>query len=98
MFKKEELSDIDYWRPISLLFHLYNLFTIIITNQLTTKLDLYQLIEQVARHKCFSTIGHLQKIIALIEMSLKYNIQIHFACIGFQKRSTISRSDLSLHL
>lgn len=46
LFKKCDNTNIENYRPISLLTHLYKLHTKIITNRLTDKLDVYQSVKQ----------------------------------------------------
>lgn len=83
--KKGDNTNIENYRPISLLSHLYKLLTKIITNRLTTKLDSYQPIEQAGFRKGFGTINHLQTIRAAIEKTTEYNIPLHLAFIDYHK-------------
>lgn len=85
LFKKGDNTNIENYRPISLLSHLYKLLTKIITNRLTNKLDAYQPVEQAGFRKGFSTIDHLQSIRTLIEKTTEYNVPLHLAFIDFHK-------------
>lgn len=85
LFKKGDNSNIENYRPISLLSHLYKLLTRIITNRLTNKFDAYQPVEQAGFRKGFSTIDHLQAIRTLIEKTTEYNIPLHLAFVDFHK-------------
>lgn len=85
LFKKGDNSNIENYRPINLLSHMYKLLTRIITNRLTNKLDAYQPVEQAGFRKGFSTIDHLQAIRTLIEKTTEYNIPLHLAFVDFHK-------------
>lgn len=85
LYKKGDSTNIENYRPISLLSHLYKLFTKVITNRLTSKLDSYQPVEQAGFRKGFSTIDHLQAVRTLIEKSVEYNVPIHTAFVDFHK-------------
>lgn len=85
LFKKGDTADIENYRPISLLSHLYKLLTKIITNRLTEKLDFYQPVEQAGFRKGFGTMDHIQALRSLIEKGNEYNIPIHLAFIDFHK-------------
>jgi Reverse transcriptase (RNA-dependent DNA polymerase) len=85
LFKKGDMTNIENYRPISLLSVLYKLFTKIITNRLNNKFDFYQSEEQAGFRSGYSTIDHLQTLRALIEKTTEYNIPIHLAFIDFHK-------------
>lgn len=85
LFKKGDNTSIENYRPISLLSHLYKLFTKIITNRLTSKLDFYQPVEQAGFRKGYSTIDHLYTVRTLIEKCTEYNVPLHLAFVDFQK-------------
>ena len=55
LFKKGDITNIENYRPISLLSQMYKLFTRIIANRLTNKLDSYQSVEQAGFRKGYST-------------------------------------------
>lgn len=85
LFKKGDNGNIENYRPISLLSHMYKLLTRIITNRLTNKMDAYQPAEQAGFRKGFSTTDHLQAIRILIEKTTEYNIPLHLAFVDFHK-------------
>lgn len=85
LYKKGDHTNIENYRPISLLSHMYKLLTKIITNRLTAKLDAYQPVEQAGFRKGFGTIDHLQTIRTLIEKTTEYNIPIHLAFVDYHK-------------
>lgn len=72
LFKKRDNTNIENYRPISLLSHLYKLFTKIITNRLTHKLDFYQPVEQAGFRIEFRTTDHIQIIRTVIEKATEY--------------------------
>ena len=85
LFKKGDISNIENYRPISLLSQMYKLFTRIIANRLTNKLDSYQPVEQAGFRKGYSTVEHLQTLRLLIEKATEYDIPLHLAFVDFQK-------------
>lgn len=85
IYKKGDYTNIENYRPISLLSHLYKLFTRIINNRLTKKLDSYQPTEQAGFRKGFNTNDHLQTIKTVIEKTTEYNIPLHLAFVDYQK-------------
>lgn len=86
LFKKGDVTNIENYRPISLLSQMYKMLTRIITNRLTNKLvDSYQPVEQAGFRKGYSTMVHLQTLRLLIEKTTEYNIPLHLAFIDFQK-------------
>lgn len=73
LLKKGDNTNVENYRPINLLSHLYKLFTKIITNRLTHKLDFYQPVEQAGfRIEFFSTTDHIQIIRTVIEKATEY--------------------------
>ncbi|CAG9828320.1 unnamed protein product, partial [Diabrotica balteata] len=60
LHKKGDIADLERYRPISLLNHLYKLYTQIITNRLETQLDFYQPREQAGFRPNYGTNDHLQ--------------------------------------
>lgn len=83
--KKGDTAELENYRPISLLSHLYKLFTRIITTRLENKLDFYQPIEQAGFRRGFGTNDHLQSIKTLIEKSIEYNRPLVIAFVDFHK-------------
>ena len=85
LFKKGDSTNIENYRPISLLSVLYKLLTKIIVNRLTNKLEFYQPIEQAGFRKGYSTIDHIQVVRTLIEKCTEYNVPLHLAFVDYQK-------------
>lgn len=85
LHKKGDITELENYRPISLLNHLYKLFTKIITNRLENKLDFYQPLEQAGFRTGFGTNDHLQAVRALIEKSIEYNRPLALVFVDFHK-------------
>ena len=85
LHKKGDIVELENYRPISLLSHLYKLFTKIITARLEKKLDFYQPPEQAGFRAKFGTNDHLQSIKTVIEKSIEYNRPLVLAFVDFQK-------------
>ena len=67
LHKKGDRKDIETYRPISLLSHMYKLFTRILHKRMDKDLDENQPREQTGSRKGYLTVDHLQKISQLIE-------------------------------
>lgn len=85
MHKKGNIADLKNYRPISLLSHLYKLFTKILTKRLTYKLDFYQPTEQAAFRSGYGTNDHLQVVKLLIEKSIEYNKPLVLVFVDYEK-------------
>ena len=73
------------YRPISLLSHLYKLFTRILQTRLLSILDRYQPREQAGFRKGFSSIDHLHALNNIIAASNEFNLEINVGYIDFEK-------------
>ena len=76
LHKKGDITNLENYRPISLLSALYKLFMKIIAKRLTKKLDFYQPVEQAGFRSGFSTNDRLQVITSLIKKCNEYKIAI----------------------
>lgn len=85
LFKKGDRTNIENYRPISLLSVLYKLLSKIITNRLNNKFDFYQPVEQAGFRSSFSTLDHIQTIRTLIEKCTEYNVPLHLAFVDYKK-------------
>lgn len=85
IFKKGDNTDIENYRPISLLCHLHKLLMRIITNRITPKFDQYQPVEQAGFRKGYSTLDQLQTLKLLLEKVNEYNIELHLPFVDFRK-------------
>lgn len=85
LHKKGDIKKLENYRPISLLSHLYKLFTRVILNRLTNKLDSYQPPEQAGFRSGYSTSDHLQTLKTLIEKCHEYNKPIVLTFVDYEK-------------
>jgi len=83
--KKGDSADLENYRPISLLSHLYKLFTKIINKRLEKKLDFYQTTDQAGFRTGYGTNDHLLTLKVLIEKTLEYNRPLVLVFVDFQK-------------
>ena len=80
LFKKGDVSDIKNYRPISLLPHMYKVFTRIILERMKKDLDENQPREQAGFRAGFRTSDHLHTLSQVIEKAKEYRFNI---CLGF---------------
>ena len=85
LHKKGDKQDMKNYRPISLLSHLYKLFTRILQTRLLSILDRYQPREQAGFRKGFSSIDHLHALNNIIAASNEFNLEINVGYIDFEK-------------
>ena len=85
LFKKGDRKDIKNYRPISLLSHMYKLFTRVLQKRMEKVLDSNQPREQAGFRKGFSTTDHLQTINQIIEKCNEFNIPLCLAFIDYEK-------------
>ena len=75
-----DMRDIKNYRPISLLSHMYKLFTRILQKRMERVLDENQPREQAGFRKGYSTVDYLQTINELIEKCNEFSRPL---CIGY---------------
>lgn len=83
--KKGDITKLNNYRPISLLSQIYKLFTRVLTNRLTLKIDCQQTREQAGFRSGFSTMDHLHTVNNLIEKCNEYNLKLYMAFIDYEK-------------
>ena len=83
--KKGNTSNINNYRPISLLPIMYKVFSNILLQRMIRTLDLHQPREQAGFRAGYSTIDHLQVVNQLQEKANEYNIPLCFAFIDYEK-------------
>lgn len=83
--KKGSKKDIKNYRPISLLSHMYKVFTRIIQRRIQRIMDENQPREQAGFRKGYSTIDHIHSINQLIEKSNEYNKNVTLVLIDYEK-------------
>lgn len=75
LFKKGDVKDIKNYRPISLLPHVYKLFTRVILARIGKQLDENQPREQAGYRAGFRTSDHLHNLSQIIEKAKQYRFQ-----------------------
>ena len=85
LYKKGDPRDMNNQRPISLLNVTYKIFTKVITNRITNKLDENQPREQAGFRRGYSTIDHLQTVSQIIEKTNEYKIPLVVALVDYSK-------------
>ena len=80
LHKRGDMRDIKNYRPISLLSHMYKLFTQTLQKRMEKVLDENQPREQAGLRNGYSTADHLQTINQLIEKCNEFNRPL---CIGY---------------
>ena len=85
LHKKGDRSNLKNYRPITLLPHLYKLFTKTVCNRITKTLDENQGVEQAGFRKNFSTIDHIHTVRQIIEKSNEYSKPLCLGFIDFEK-------------
>jgi hypothetical protein len=84
-FKKGDKTLLKNYRPISLLSHIYKLFSRVITNRLARRFDDFQPPEQAGFRKGFSTIDHIHTLRQVIQKTEEYNLPLCLAFVDYEK-------------
>ncbi|PZC78256.1 hypothetical protein B5X24_HaOG202328 [Helicoverpa armigera] len=85
LHKKGDKTDINNYRPISLISHLYKLFIKVIHNRIREHLDQHQPIEQAGFRPSFSTTDHLFTLNQIIEKYNEYHKPLYLAFVDYSK-------------
>jgi endonuclease/exonuclease/phosphatase family metal-dependent hydrolase len=83
--KKGDKSKIDNYRPISLMTNLYKVFSKIILNRLTKKLDEQQPREQAGFRTDFSTVDHMHVVKQIVEKYNEYGKPYYMSFVDYNK-------------
>lgn len=73
------------YRPISLLSHVYKLFSRVITNRLARRFDEFQPPEQAGFRSGYGTIDHIHTIRQIVQKSQEYNKPLCLAFVDYEK-------------
>nr|XP_032514272.1 uncharacterized protein LOC116767872 [Danaus plexippus plexippus] len=84
-FKKGDKTLLKNYRPISLLSHIYKLFSRVVTNHLTRKLDEFQPPEQAGFRKGFITVDHVHTVRQIVQKTEEYNQPLCLAFVDYEK-------------
>lgn len=93
-FKKGDNTLLKNYRPISLLSHVYKLFSRVITNRLERRFDDFQPPEQAGFRKGFSTMDHIHTLRQIIQKTEEYNRPLCLAFVDYEKPSIQSKPGL----
>lgn len=85
LHKKGEKSDIGNYRPISLMSNIYKVFSKVILNRITKKLDENQPREQAGFRSGYSTLDHIHVVKQIIEKSKEYNMPLYCCFVDYSK-------------
>ncbi|MBF2449421.1 reverse transcriptase family protein [Listeria seeligeri] len=83
--KKGDKTLLKNYRPITLLSHVYKLFSRVVTNRLAIKLDEYQPPEQAGFRKGYSTVDHIHTVRQIIQKTEEYNQPLSMAFVDYEK-------------
>ena len=84
-FKKGDNARLKNYRPISLLSHVYKLFSRVITNRLARRFDDFQPPEQAGFRKGYSTVDHIHTLRQVIQKTEEYNLPLCLAFVDYEK-------------
>ncbi|CAB3248796.1 unnamed protein product [Arctia plantaginis] len=84
-FKKGDKTRLKNYRPISLLSHVYKLFSRVITNRLARRLDEFQPPEQAGFRSGYGTIDHIHTVRQIIQKTEEYNQPLCLAFVDYEK-------------
>lgn len=83
--KKGNRDDINNYRPISLMSNIYKVFSKIILNRITKKLDEQQPKEQAGFRSGYCTIDHIHVLQQMIEKCQEYGLCLYLGFVDYNK-------------
>ena len=84
-FKKGDKDNIENYRPICLMSQMTKLFSRVILNRISSKLNEGSRSEQAGFKKGFSTIDNIHAVTQLIERANEYQIPLNILFVDFRK-------------
>ena len=84
-FKKGDNTLLKNYRPISLLSHVYKLFSRVVTNRLARRFDEFQPPEQAGFRKGYSTVDHIHTLRQIVQKTEEYNLPLCLAFVDYEK-------------
>ncbi|RVE40475.1 hypothetical protein evm_014875 [Chilo suppressalis] len=84
-FKKGDKTLLKNYRPISLLSHVYKLFSRVIANRLARRFDDFQPPEQAGFRSGYGTIDHIHTVRQIIQKTEEYNQPLCLAFVDYEK-------------
>lgn len=85
LYKKGDPKEINNYRPISLLATIYKVFSSLLLNRITTKIEERQPLEQAGFRSGFSTTDHIHAIEQLLEKFKEFNQPLYIGFIDYRK-------------
>lgn len=85
LHKKGDKSDINNYRPVSLMSNIYKVFSKLILGRITKVIEENQPREQAGFRKNFSTIDHISVIKQIVEKCHEYGRQYYVAFVDYNK-------------
>ncbi|CAD6188300.1 unnamed protein product [Caenorhabditis auriculariae] len=83
--KKGDLTDLNNFRPISLLSVVYKLFTKVIVNRLENQLDNFQPPSQAGFRRNYSCLDHIHALTQVVERHREHHMPLALAFVDYYK-------------
>lgn len=85
LYKKGDPTDVNNYRPISLLPTVYKLFAACLGKRIETDIEIHQPVEQAGFRKGYSTIDHIHTLDQIIEKHQELQQPLYLAFIDYAK-------------